>query len=183
VTPDEAAGIGVALNESTLLDLLLDPADGRLELVIDVLTLPEEGPAPEDARVLVQLRHVSRVVFRQAGPGGSEPPLTIDQVAGVVRAHAGRPMYGWNFIDTERPEPDAPDFEWRSAAPPAAHRLWVFQGEGLTDLFVWFRTFEVSTLSGRHVPLDEFIAGGKRWWDGLYAGDPRTANRGIVPSG
>jgi hypothetical protein len=29
--------------------------------------------------------------------------------------------------------------------------------------------------------LEEFAAGGVRWWDGLYANDPRTAGHGIAP--
>jgi hypothetical protein len=31
------------------------------------------------------------------------------------------------------------------------------------------------------MPTDEFIAGGKRWWDAFYADDPRVADENMAP--
>jgi hypothetical protein len=50
-------------------------------------------------------------------------------------------------------------------------------------LLVWFDDLEIRDSDGALVALDQFIADGKRWWDALRAGDPRTAGRGIVPLG
>jgi hypothetical protein len=49
------------------------------------------------------------------------------------------------------------------------------------DLCVWFDNIKICTAQGQEIQLDDFIAGGKRWWDGLYADDPRTRDKGINP--
>ena len=49
------------------------------------------------------------------------------------------------------------------------------------ELMIWFDTLRVSTPDLREIPIDEFIAGGRRWWDGLHRGDLRTQDRGIYP--
>ena len=180
MTPDEAAGIGAALNESSLLEASFDLVHRRVELVVDVLTLPVDGPEPDDCRVVLCLHEISRVVFLAGDVGG---PLALAEIPEAIRRNSGRPMYGWTFVDTDSRTPSEPTFEWRSASPTlSAHRLHVFQGEGLTYLVVWFDRLDVRTFAGEPLPLAEFVAGGKRWWDGLFAGDPRTASRGIVPS-
>ena len=38
-----------------------------------------------------------------------------------------------------------------------------------------------ATLAGSEVSLEDFAAGGKRWWDALFQNDPRTLSSGIVP--
>jgi metal-dependent amidase/aminoacylase/carboxypeptidase family protein len=48
------------------------------------------------------------------------------------------------------------------------------------DLRVWFTTLRVTTRAGEQLPLQEFIDGGTRWWNGLHEGDPRTGGKGIV---
>jgi hypothetical protein len=64
----------------------------------------------------------------------------------------------------------------------------VFQSSGTgparhLDLCVWFDELEVRRPDGTVVPPEEFAAGGRRWWDGMYAGDRRTAGHGIFPGG
>jgi hypothetical protein len=182
VTPDEAAGIGVALNESTLLDASVDPAQRTVELVVDVLSLPPEGPPPQDARVFLRVLDVGRIACRKLR-GGAPVPMRLEELAQTVRGGAGRPMYGWEFVDPPIEEPCDWSLDWR--APTRAmgvHRLSVFQ-EWSLDLWIWFDRLEVRTFAGVPVSLTDFVAGGKRWWDGLHAGDPRTANRGILPAG
>ena len=49
------------------------------------------------------------------------------------------------------------------------------------DLRIWFRELHIHRSTGEEIPLQEFIDGGVRWWDGLYAGDPRTSGNGIYP--
>lgn len=39
----------------------------------------------------------------------------------------------------------------------------------------------VFTPEHEEIALDDFAAAGVRWWDGLYANDPRTAGHGIAP--
>jgi hypothetical protein len=49
------------------------------------------------------------------------------------------------------------------------------------EMKVWFDEFEILTPSYEQIPVDSFIAGGKRWWDALNRGDSRTASSGIMP--
>jgi hypothetical protein len=49
------------------------------------------------------------------------------------------------------------------------------------DLCLWFDELEIRRPSGEQVPLDEFAAAGKRWWDAFHAHDPRTQGLGMAP--
>lgn len=65
-----------------------------------------------------------------------------------------------------------------------SHTLILFQefgDESHLDLCFWFDDLSVFTPDYEEIPLDEFAAAGKRWWDALYARDPRTSKSGIVP--
>ena len=55
--------------------------------------------------------------------------------------------------------------------------------EAHLGLCIWFDSFEVRTVAGKLISLEEFCDGGRRWWDAMYAGDPRTRGHGIVPAG
>ncbi len=48
------------------------------------------------------------------------------------------------------------------------------------DVRVWFADLSVLDGSGRRLDLDEFIAGGVRWWDAMYAGERSDLAPGIV---
>lgn len=45
---------------------------------------------------------------------------------------------------------------------------------------VWFDSLEIRSPSGAPLGLEDFMAGGKRWWDAVHAGDERTQGFGIV---
>ena len=49
------------------------------------------------------------------------------------------------------------------------------------DLWIWFDNMLIRDASGNTIELSDFIAGGQRWWDALYAGDSRTAGHGVIP--
>ena len=66
------------------------------------------------------------------------------------------------------------------------HSITLFQ-EGATqnkilDIRLWFRELQIRDAQGQIIPLDDFIVGGTRWWDALYAGDRRTRDHGIIPA-
>lgn len=64
-----------------------------------------------------------------------------------------------------------------------SHALDLFQ-EGYDrhlDLRIWFDELRMFTPEHEEIAFDDFAAGGVRWWDGLYANDPRTAGHGIAP--
>jgi hypothetical protein len=49
------------------------------------------------------------------------------------------------------------------------------------DLCIWFDELIIRKPDGVVVPLEDFAAGGARWWNGLYSGDTRTEGQGIFP--
>jgi hypothetical protein len=44
---------------------------------------------------------------------------------------------------------------------------------------IWFDDLEIRMRGVEVISIDEFGAGGKRWWDGLRDGDERTQGSGI----
>ena len=59
----------------------------------------------------------------------------------------------------------------------------VFQGDADRDLEtrIWFDAFVIRDATRREVSIEEFMEGGKRWWDAFYANDPRTGGHGLFP--
>jgi hypothetical protein len=51
------------------------------------------------------------------------------------------------------------------------------------ELWIWFQDLLIRDPLGESISLHDFTAGGKRWWDALYAGDARTQGHGIIPGG
>jgi hypothetical protein len=116
--------------------------------------------------------------------------LALADLDATVRSFGACPLYGWEFVDPPRESwagwRDRLSLDADLSAGPAGHVLELFQESGSgsprhLDLRVWFSTLRIARRTGDEVLLQEFIDAGVRWWDGLYAGDPRTGNKGIVP--
>jgi hypothetical protein len=105
----------------------------------------------------------------------------------VVQSFKGLPIYGWEFIDTHKKEleewGDRLSLDWTSGSDGVSHSITVFQDpeDRILDLCVWFDDLVIRNPAGSTIPLDTFVAAGKRWWDALYAGDERTKGHGIFP--
>jgi hypothetical protein len=194
LTQKQIDGLDVALNEATLLGLEVDPQRLLAAATFSVLTLPLDGPSPVDRRRQFLFRPVGRIAAslrlgRWDDPGAPIEAFSIAQLLSVIQSFGGQPIYGWKFIDREDGFSSwsgrlSLDF----VGDPAAieHSITLFQ-EGTTqnkilDICLWFRELEIRDAQGEHIPVDEFIAGGTRWWDALYAGDSRTKGYGIVPA-
>jgi hypothetical protein len=194
LSEDIGRGLNTALNESRLLSVQVDRVARTATVWFDVLTLPAEGPASANTVVALVLGGVTRVAasLREGhwnDQTAAVTPFTLDGLDAIVRAFGGQSIYGWEFIDpTEESWADwrerlSVDEELSIAAHD--HVLQLFQ-EGsdvarILDLRLWFTGLGVVDHEGRHIGLEHFVAGGRRWWDALYAGDPRTAGHGIVP--
>jgi hypothetical protein len=194
LSDDNRRGLNTALNESRLLSVQVDRRAHTATAWFDVLTLPTAGPPAANTVIGLVLGGVTRVaVSLREGLWNDETalvtPVTLDRLDAVVRAFGGQSIYGWEFIDpTEESWAD-----WRGrlsldealSAGASQHVVQLFQ-EGadtarILDLRLWFTDLGVVDRDGRHITLEQFVAGGRRWWDALYAGDPRTAGHGIVP--
>jgi hypothetical protein len=195
LTSGQRDGLNVALNEAAWRGIDVDAEAARAMVTVEVLTLPVDGPAPDDTTMVLTLNGVSRVAasLRDGRWNDTEAAvqrLSLADLDAAVRRFGGCPVYGWEFID---PSPqswtgwrDRLSLDANLAAEQAPHVLELFQEGGGSadphhlDLRVWFSTLRVALRTGEEVPLQEFIEGGVRWWDGLHAGDPRTGGKGIV---
>src|SRR5262249_30187808 len=153
-------------------------------LTFAVLTLPpDDAPPPDDDRVQVLLGPVGRLAasLRNGRSDDSAAPVeefALEQLLEVVMSFKGLAVYGWEFID--RPEADnftgwsdRLSLDWRSEPGGVTHSLDLFQAgyDRHLDLRIWFDELSVFTPEHEEIALDEFAAGGVRWWDGLYAND------------
>ena len=194
LSDDQRHDLDVALNEATLLGAEVDPEWRAAALTFSVLSLPpDDGPPPDDARVQFIVGPVGRLAASLRNGRWDDAHAAVEEFAlnrllEVVMSFKGLPVYGWEFVD--RPEADKfatwsdrLSLDWRSEPDGMSHTLDVFQ-EGYDrhlDLRIWFDELRVFTPEHDEIALDDFAAGGVRWWDGLYANDPRTAGHGIAP--
>jgi hypothetical protein len=109
----------------------------------------------------------------------------------VVATFRAQPIYGWEFFD-------APDTRWQRLGNRVSldmtvadgardHTLDLFQesfagANRHLDIRLWFRELRAFSHDAQELDLEEVVAGGRRWWDALYNGDPRVQGHGIVPA-
>ena len=152
---------------------------------LGILTLPEVGPPPSDARIGVRLFPTGRIAASLENAEGRLLGFGIEHLSEVAATFQDQPLYGWEFFDP----PDSNmgwlgrlSVDFRTGTAGMTHTLHLFleDAEQRFDLCFWFDELEILAPQGP-LSLDSFIANGKRWWDGLHAGDPRTAGSGIQP--
>jgi hypothetical protein len=190
LTDDQIAGLNIALNEATWLGLSID-ADGlRAAATFAVLTLPEDGPVPEDRRAQILMQPLGRVAasYRQGLWNDRDAPISTVSAAELETLTVERPtsVYGWDFFNRsddrieEWPQPLSLDLQLDQQHTALTLDL-VHDLNPFLHVRLWFSAFRLLTPDREEIDLQEFIDGGKRWWDGLYAGDERASGFGIVP--
>jgi len=190
LTNEQKDGLGVALTEATLLGAEVDTTRCLAAATFALLTLPESGPVTEDRRLQFRFEEVGRVAASLRLGHWDEATAAVqvfpvEQLLAVVKSFGGCAVYGWRFIDLEADIAkweDRLSFDWRCPDQPKAHSIRLFQvGRNRhLDLAIWFSNLRFFTADQREVLLADVIAGGKRWWDAFYAGDPRTKGFGII---
>ena len=206
LSDEQIHGLDIALNESSLLGLEVDPNRRVAGATFAVLSLPEVGDVPTDRRIQMIFRPVRRVVasLRHGQWNDANAEVEKFQLAdllAVVQRFGGKPIYGREFIDSKDEGNftkwvDRLSLDFRSTGwirqrigtvwgniRGSSHSIFLFQ-EGpklILDIKLWFDDIEIRNPQGEEIGLDEFIAGGRRWWDALYAGDERTKGFGIFP--
>jgi hypothetical protein len=191
---EEIDGLNVALNEATWIDVRVDVAGCRVDFALHVLALAAPGELRAAEQVIVSLGQVRRVAAsyrhgRWDDLDAAVEPLRPEDLSAVVRGFGGCPIYGWEFLDP----PEHSWVHWQGrlsmdlALPGSrpAHVLDVSLEGGAParhlDLRVWFTDLCITAADAQPIALADFIAAGVRWWDGLYARDPRTSGKGIFP--
>lgn len=191
LTADQVDGLGVALNEASWHDVTVDAAGATVDALLTVLTRDESGAEAADPRRTLRLSGVSRLVasFRAGTWDDADAevlPLDADGLRDLMRRNGGTPVYGWEFIDAD----DRSWPRWRQRLSldlrldgSGGHHLTLFQdiqGKAHLDFRAWFSELSVLDSAGERLDLDEFIAGGVRWWDAMYAGERSDLAPGIV---
>ena len=108
-------------------------------------------------------------------------PFSLEQLSDVVLSFKGVPIYGWDFIDPS----DGSWEHWKDrlslddhlSSGGTEHYIDLFQAGGTArhlDLRVWFDDLTLYDMARNVISIEEFGAGGRRWWDALYAGDERA---------
>ncbi|MFB7877202.1 MULTISPECIES: hypothetical protein [unclassified Nocardia] len=187
-------GLNTALSESTCLGVEVDAAAGRLQLALEVLTLPADGPAPTDTKVLLTFTGVTRVaaslrIQRWDDIDARVLPLTLDQLDDAIESFGGGGLHGWEFIDLDDSGwtlwSELLSFDTVLDQRIAAHVIEFSQEEGIDprelDVRVWFDRITVTDLAGQEIPMAEFIAGGRRWWAAHDSGDARASKADVAP--
>jgi hypothetical protein len=185
--------LGIALNEATLLGVEVDPAACEAGVTVSVLSLPEGGGSPSaDARVQFVLTGVGRVAASYLSGPSHDPNsqailLRLGDLLPTVQSFGGLPVYGWAFFDKAEAElqgwGNRISLDWSGSCGGTTHSLLLFQ-EGYNrhlDVLIWFEALEIRDPEGQLVGIEEFVAGGKRWWNAFRNGDPRTQNSGMYP--
>jgi hypothetical protein len=191
-TAEQKAGLDTALNEATLLGLEVRPDGSLAGATLAVLSLPPDGSPPEDPRVQLQFAPVGRVVASLRLGSWDDykaqvVPFPLSKLLEIVQEFGGQPIYGSEFVDVH----DAAlagmagrhSLDFLGGPAGMTHSIRLSQeGSGkYLDICLWFDHLRILRPPvWEPVSLEEFIAGGKRWWDGLHAGDPRTVGHGIV---
>lgn len=186
--------LGVALNEADLLGLAVDKDGREATITVRVLTLPEHGPEPLDRVRLLRCSPVCRVAAslrhgRWDDEHARVEPVTLSQLGEFV-GRWGHSIYGWEFVDP----PDTSWKTWRTRLSldvrfkrRSRHVTEMFDNfyepERHLDFRIWFEDLAIFTLASEPISLEDFAKGGERWWQGLYAADPRTSGHGILPFG
>jgi hypothetical protein len=191
-TEEQRRGLNIALNEAVLLGFEVDPSRRMAGATFSVLTLPENGPPPDDRRVQILFSPVGRVAASFWQRATDETPwevttFKVEELLKVVQDVGKVSLKGWNYIDVDdkalRSSEKRLSLEWESGVDGRAHSITVspLAQHHVLDLSAWFDSLEVRLPSGAEVKFEDFIAGGKRWWDALHAGEERTKGFGIVP--
>jgi hypothetical protein len=187
--------LGVALNEATLLGVEYDVSKNIVETTFSVLTLPEQGPSPEDSRRVIIFSEIGRIAAslrhaRWNDDAALAEVFPVEQLLSVVQSFGGLPIYGWDFFNlgSKKCEHWGNRLSLNIAQPSGSlkNSVYLFQECSPTkmlDICVWFEDLRIYDAQRNDIAVQDFIAGGKRWWDALYAGDPRTEGHGIVPGG
>lgn len=188
------ATIGIALNEATLLGAEVSRDRRTAAITLAVLSLPPDGGRPPaDPRVSLVLSPVGRAVasLREArwdDTTAAAVPFPLEALLRTIQSFGGLPVYGWDFIDVETGFDQWSgrlSLDERLGNDGHAHSITLFQegGDRILDLRIWFDDLRVFRPDYTEMPLDEFIAAGKRWWDALRDGDEKTQGPGIIPAG
>lgn len=194
LTAEQRYALGVALNEAGLLGVEIDEVQRSVCVTFSVFTLPQSGPCPEEAQVQFSFCPVGRLIASLRNGDWNDTdaeivPIEAKDLPAVVESFNGQPVYGWDFFDV----PDGKrkehwlqqlSLDWKPSGDGSgmSHHVTLFQEghERHLDIRIYFDRFAICDPDGKELGIDEFSAGGQRWWKALFDGDPRTQGKGLT---
>ena len=194
LSKDQISGLGIAFNEASLRGVEVDAERFLCGITLSVLSLPEGDTPPSDPKLQLLPYPVGRVSASLRSslsdvPVAKAQTFALPDLLEVVRGFGRQPIYGWEFIDADEKQFESwsnnLSLDWKGVSSAMRHSISRFQEDvtnsRLLDLRVWFNEIGFRGSTGEELEISDVIAGGKRWWDGLYSGDKRTQGAGIVP--
>ncbi len=178
--------LGVALNESDVVGVRLDPARAHVDVLLHVIALSESGPLTKDGRRIMRLKRPAELRFLlRRDPIGEQaaiqPAIPLADEAAVEHLFDslawGGSIYGWRFFDEPgltSDWPADPSLRVPVRAEGGAHSFYWFnecgvERDGETEAFciegtVTFDDLAVFDAEEREIPIETFIADGVRQW-------------------
>jgi hypothetical protein len=196
ITDDIAKGLGVALNESSLIGVEYSDEYNCVAATFSVLTLPDDhAPEPKDPRIQIVFYEIGRIAASLRNGYWNEYDaeivnFEIGQLLSIVELFGGQPIYGWEFFNIEDEEfpkwRDRLSLDFTNSNGSQNNFISLFQeGSSLKkhlDLWIWFESLKIFNAKNQEIKTSSFIRGGERWWDALHNRDQRTDSHGIFPS-
>ncbi|WP_280397643.1 hypothetical protein [Nocardia carnea] len=199
----DKTGLDKALSEAGCLGLTVDSEGKRLELDLEVLSLPEQttGTSTDEQwddvhaqRVRLIFHGVTRIAasLRMQRWDDLEPrilPLDLSGLGAAVHSFGGSRLHGWEFVDLDDSSwtlwSELLSFDTTIDTRIARHVLEFSQEEGIDprelDIRVWFDTVSAERTNGQPLPLPDLVSGSQRWWAAHDKGDPRASHPYIAP--
>jgi hypothetical protein len=116
-------------------------------------------------------------------------PFAAENLLPVVQCFGGQPIYGRRFFDDHEAQlarwGHRLSLDWYSGTNEGMSKTvhlfqYVNQEPARSlDICIWFDQIQFRRPDWTIIPTDQFVAGGRRWWEGLNARDPRTDGMGI----
>jgi hypothetical protein len=194
--PEYIKRINGALEETQVLGIRASKDNATVELLLQVTSLPEEGPIDPDGRRRLVLRKPSSVMILlrpdHAGESRYGPPIPLADLEAVENFFAdltsGDAMYSWPFIDgSEHVIDDWPQqisLTMNLSQRPGTHSIYWFSECGWShgggqSFFVQglirFEDIDVLRADGEQVLLDQFIEDSNRAWSESLARGSRMS--------
>ncbi len=183
-------GLNISLNEAKWLDLEFNPSSRLAMASFKVLTLPPESFPPEDSTVHLSFYSINRLVgiYKNGKWDNKEAEiisLDVNGLSSTIRSFGGLPVYGWEFAEnvTDISETfEKVSFEFNTNEKNS-YKLRLFQASSSQyfEMHLWFNDLTVKDFNSNSLSLEEFIAGGKRFWEAVHKKDFRIQGYGIHP--
>lgn len=186
-------GINLAMDEASLLNLELDLLLRSARITLQVFSISENGQVPIDRKVVLCLKLVSRISaslrhYDKNNKYLRTEKLNINDFEETIKSFGGANIYGSNFI---RPGNESlpgwaedVSLELSLGDDEDDYMIDLFQWDDSRklDFRIWFNELTIARASDdQKILIDDFIAGGKRWWEAFNKNDPRTQGFGMFP--